>query len=214
LTKQLNAAVITEWHPFNVIDFQRLFASFDSFHTYAQSLELLAHDEENYGAYDVLVFYNLSIPTPEDGDPRRRYLERRLGENGGGIILLHHAIANYPDWTFWDTVCGISDRRFKYFPEQTARYTVTGNGDHPVLRGVNDFDMTDETYTMEEPSAANNVVMTTEHPNSMRAIAWTRSFKNSRVFCYQSGHDRSAYENLSFRTVLERGMLWAADRLE
>jgi type 1 glutamine amidotransferase len=215
LTKpSLKVAVVTEWHPFNVIDFQRLFATFDEFEVYIQSFELLAQDEENYAAYDVLVFYNLSIPTPAEDDHRRRYLLDRLGKSGQGIVLLHHAVLSYPQWPFWNAVSGTADRTFKYFPQQTVRFSVVDSGSHPISRGVRDFTMIDETYAMGEPSPDNDIIVTTDHPKSVRAIAWTRQFKNSRVFCYLSGHDRSVYENVSFRQVLRRGMLWAADRLE
>jgi hypothetical protein len=62
LPEQLTAAVVTEWHPFNVKDFQRSFTTFADFDIYMQSLELLATDEENQRTYNVVVFYNLSNP--------------------------------------------------------------------------------------------------------------------------------------------------------
>ena len=73
--------------------------------------------------------------------------------------------------------------------------------------------MVDETYEMVEPAANNVVLITAEHPRSMRAIAWTRQYKNSRVFCYQSGHDAVAYKNPNFQAILHKGMLWAAAKL-
>jgi uncharacterized protein len=210
LPSKLSAAVVTERHPFNVIDFQRLFANFDEFDTYIQSLELLATDEENQRDYDVVVFYNLSTQTPDEDDPRRRYLVDCLGQRNQGIVLLHHGIVNYRHWPFWDAVSGVGERAFQYFPEQKVDYKVENGGRHPVVRGVDDFAMVDETYTMAEPSPDSEILLTTQHPNSLKAIAWTRQYKGSHVFCYQSGHDRSAYQDANFQTVLKRGMLWVA----
>jgi type 1 glutamine amidotransferase len=46
----------------------------------------------------------------------------------------------------------------------------------------------------------------------MKTIAWTRQYKNARVFCYQSGHDNQAYANPNFRKVVARGIHWLAGR--
>lgn len=208
---KLKAAVITEWHPVDMIAFQTMFRQFEEFEVYVQSWDLFCQDGNN-GLYDVVVYYNLSIPTPENNDPRRRYLEEKLGSTGQGIVLLHHAILNYPDWDFWDEVSGVSDRSFKYFWEQTVRYDIA-DADHPITRGLRNFAMIDETYRMAEPGPDNRVLITADHPNSMKAIAWTRQYKNSRVFCYQSGHDDLAYGDVHFKEVLRRGMLWCARQL-
>lgn len=37
-------------------------------------------------------------------------------------------------------------------------------------------------------------------------LAWTRVYRGARVFCYQSGHDHQAYEDLRFRSVLANGI--------
>lgn len=212
MAPKLKAAVITEWHPVDVINFQRLFAAFEPFEIFIQSLDLFCQDDNN-DQYDVVVYYNLSIPTLDENDPRRKYLEERLGSTDQGIVLLHHAILNYPNWEFWSDVSGVSDRGFKYFWEQTVRYDVA-DANHPITRGLRDFAMIDETYTMAEPGADNQILLTADHPKSMKAIAWTRSYKNSRVFCYQSGHDDLAYKDVNFREILLRGMLWSARRLD
>lgn len=206
------AAVITEWHPVDMINFQRLFAEFDEFEVYVQSFDLFCKDERN-SEYDVVVYYNLSTPTPEEGDARRTYLEEKLGSTKQGIVLLHHAILNYRHWDLWTDVSGIGDRRFKYFWEQTVRCDPTA-ADHPITRGLRPFAMIDETYAMAEPNPDNDILLTADHPNSMKAIAWTRRYKQSRVFCYQSGHDDFAYRDRHFQEILRRGMLWCAHALE
>ena len=73
--------------------------------------------------------------------------------------------------------------------------------------------MLDETYVVAEPDADSEILLFTDDPKSMRSIAWTRRYKNARVFCFQSGHDHHAYENPNFRLVISRGIQWAAGRL-
>ena len=68
--------------------------------------------------------------------------------------------------------------------------------------------MLDETYVVAEPDADSELLLFTDDPKSMRSIAWTRRYKNARVFCFQSGHDHNAYENPNFRLVVSRGIQW------
>jgi type 1 glutamine amidotransferase len=72
--------------------------------------------------------------------------------------------------------------------------------------------MVDETYDMPEAGEGCEVLLTTAHPKSVRTLAWTRQYGNSKVFCYQSGHDNAAWSDESFRQVLSRGILWTAGR--
>ena len=54
----------------------------------------------------------------------------------------------------------------------------------------------------------------TDHPKmAMVAMAWTHPFKNARVLCLQPGHNNDSYADPNFRTVLSRGIQWAAGRL-
>ena len=45
------------------------------------------------------------------------------------------------------------------------------------------------------------------------ALAWTHTFGKARVFCFQLGHDNNSWAEPNFRTVLDRGIQWAAGRL-
>lgn len=211
MADKLKAAVITEWHPFDVMNFQRLFWGFDDMEAYFQSWDIFARDVSR-DAYDVVVYYNMSFPAPAQDDPRRRYMEDHLGSTPQGIVLLHHAILSYKEWPFWNDVSGVTDRRFKYFGGQELRFEIRAD-QHPITRGIEDFTFADESYLMAEPAGDNEVLITTEHPNSLRSIAWTRTYRNSRVFCYQSGHDNSAWSDANFRKILRSGILWAARRL-
>ena len=87
------------------------------------------------------------------------------------------------------------------------------NADHPITQGISDWDMTDETYTMRNAGPDSEVLLTAKHPKSMNTIAWTRSFRNCRVFCFQSGHDNETWVEPNFREVLRRGILWSARML-
>jgi len=42
----------------------------------------------------------------------------------------------------------------------------------------------------------------------MHGIAWTRTFRESRVFCLQSGHDSEAFADANFRRILANAIQW------
>ena len=84
---------------------------------------------------------------------------------------------------------------------------------HPITQGLAPWTMVDEVYKMQEPGPGSHVLLTTDHPDSLHALAWTRTVGQARVFVLASGHGAETYANPSFREVLRRGILWAAGRL-
>lgn len=213
MDKKLKAAIITEFHPIDMVEFHKLFWSFEEFDCYVQSFDMFVTDEKNRDTYDVVVYYNLSRPLLADDHKIRRYLEDKLGSTKQGILLLHHAILCYPGWDLFKDLTGITDRKFKYHWDQTVKYDIADT-EHPITRGMKHFAMIDETYEMEDPDVSLvTPLITADHPLSMKNIAWTRQYKNSRVFCYASGHDDMAYNDVHFKEVLRRGMLWCSNQI-
>lgn len=212
MSEKLKVAVVTEWHPIDVINFHSLFHSFGEFETYFQALETIATDDVNRDKYDTVVFYNLSLKNPEEGTVVRSFSEKHLGSTGQGIFLLHHGMLSYSGWPLWNAITGLESRDFKYHWDQTVRFDIADSG-HPITYGMRPWAMIDETYTMNEPGEDCHVLITADHPLSLKSIAWTREYKKSRVFCYASGHDDFAYKDQNFREIVRRGILWTAGRI-
>jgi len=89
--------------------------------------------------------------------------------------------------------------------------------DDPVMEGIGDFDYRSEQYYMHvDPS--NEVLATTtftgEHApwidGVVMPVACKRRHGKGRVFYSALGHVASEFEVPQMRTLLERGMLWAA----
>jgi type 1 glutamine amidotransferase len=160
------------------------------------------------------------LAPPEDGAElsrdQRRHLQviDSLGRTPQGIVLLHHALVAYLEWPLWSEIVGMADRGMSSY-HHDERVPVRVAADHPITRGLPDWEMTDETYVMRaaEPDQGNTILLTTPHDRSMRTLAWTRQHRESRVFCFQSGHDAQCWEHPSFRTVLQRGVPWCCGRL-
>ena len=210
--EKITAAVITGGHSFDVPGFHAIFRDMSEVDSYIQHLDNWVADIARVReAYDVLLFYNMPRGAPAADSKTRAVLEQ-LGSGGQGIFLLHHAILAYGDWPFWADLVGIADRRFGYDMNQDLSVEIA-DADHPITRGIPGWQMVDETYSMNSAGDDSHILLTTEHPKSMRTLGWAREFRQSRVFCFQSGHDNQTYVNPSFRQVLLRGIQWCARRI-
>ena len=216
--KVIKTAVITGGHDFDVVGFHELFRTLPDVNAYPQNMEDFVTDTGGArGQYEVIVFYNYHVPTPGTGPEEwassmKTALEQ-LGQSEQGILLLHHAIVAFPQWRLWTDICGIEKRAgIDGFVDQTLR-VEPASPQHPITRGLAPWEIVDETYVMDEPGEGSEVMLTTDHPNSMRAIAWARQYGRSRVMCYQSGHDNHTLIVPQFRTVIARGVQWLARRI-
>ena len=96
------------------------------------------------------------------------------------------------------------------------RVTIT-RPDDPVTQGVQDFDYRSEQYYMHvDPS--NEVLATTtfsgEHApwieGVVMPVVWKRRHGQGRVFYSSLGHVAKEFDVPEMRTILRRGMVWAA----
>lgn len=211
-------AVVTGGHSYDVRSFHGLFRGVSEADVYVQHMDDFASSsEEARNSYDVVLFYIMLTEGPKDdglpwysGKPKKAL--ESLGRSGQGIFVLHHAILAYPQWPAWNEIVGINDRKFAYYIGESLRVDVVGGG-HPIVKGMKPWDMVDETYAMADAGAGSEILLSVNHPRSMKHIAWTRTYKGSRVFCFESGHDNVTWRDPNFREVIRRGILWCAGRL-
>jgi hypothetical protein len=215
MREKLKVAVLVEVHPFDIMNFQNMLWSFDDCECYVQPADLFVQDNENNGKYDVVLYYCMNLPTPAEDSFLRKYIEEKLGSTNQGILLLHHALLSFPNWDFWDDVSGMKircvDGIFEFHQNEIVKYQLL-DIDHPILSDIEPCTIKDETYIMGEPVVGDNdILIQTANTNSIKNIAWTRKYKNSRVFCYASGHDNTTYSSEDFRRILHNGILWCAN---
>lgn len=206
----VKVAVLTGGHAYDVPNFEKLFQSLDGIQATIQTMEaFFALPAAERDAYDALLFYHMLMPTPTG--PAKEALEH-LGSTEQGLLVLHHALLAYPQWPVWTEIMGIADRKFGYHHDQKLHINVT-NVRHPITQGLKAWEMIDETYTMADAGQGSEILLTTDHPKSMKTIGWTRQYKKSRVFCFESGHDNQTWVSPDFREVLRRGLLWCARKM-
>lgn len=201
----MKIAVVTGEHGFREKDFDAVFRSMKDIDFIREDLDIFV-DDPNQKEYETVVFYNFHRPYPTDKQAKA-ILD--LTERGQGMVILHHAILAFPEWESYSDMCGIYDRDFDYSPKQTLHVQVS-DPNHPITKGLDNWEMGDETYLMKSAGEDSTILLTVDHPNSMDVIGWSREYGNSRIFCLQSGHDNVTYSDPNFRKVLQQGIEWCA----
>lgn len=166
--------------------------------------------------YDVILlhFQNWEVPGP--GIAARENL-RRFVVNGGGLVSVHFACgAWHGEWPEFETIVGRvwhGPKGLQHDPR--GRFLVRiMDEQHPVTRGIEDFETDDELYTCltgEAPihvlAEATSAVDGKEHP-----MVFVRSYGGGRVFLTTLGHDRVAFLSGAVPQLIRQGCLWASGR--
>lgn len=214
--KEIKTAVITGNHPFEVPEFVQFMRNLEGVDFYLQDIENFSADFSSVqNNYDVLLFYNMHMTPPILPDWCNRQVSDALNELGKqkqGIFCLHHGMLAFRDMPLWNEIVGIQNRKFKPHKNELVHVEIT-DPLHPVTKGMQPWDMLDETYAMDSAGEGSQVLLHTDHPRSLRTLAWTRQYKNSPIFCLASGHGKDTYSNPNFKTVVERAIYWLAGKI-
>ncbi len=218
-SKTIKVLIVTGGHAFEKPQFFEMFKANPDI-TFKAVEHPDAHALLGAGAakdWDVLLLYDLYQPI---SDQAKADFVARLKE-GKGLVVLHHAIANYQDWPEYAKIIGA-----RYYLQETevdgvkkARSAYQHDLDlpvkikdaqHPITAGLKDFVLHDETYKLFDISPDAHVLLTADHPASSPVVGWTKTYEQARVVYLQGGHDHLAYENPNFRQLVRQAINWAA----
>jgi hypothetical protein len=216
----INVAVITGAKSHDVIGFYHLFHHLAGINSYIQHLDDFASAPERVrDSYEAVLFFFMMLEGPTDeglpgycGKPKLAL--ERLTQTGQGIVVLHHALLAYPKWSLWNHLVGITDRHLSSYKHDEQIPLKVVDKDHPITQGLSDWTIVDETYQMASATGNHHSLLTTTHPQSMGTLAWVHQYQNSKVFCFQLGHDRQAWEDKNYQTILKRGIEWSCGRIK
>jgi uncharacterized protein len=125
-----------------------------------------------------------------------------------GGQFAHHAGKDPKDRT--------GEQSDNYIP-YTVHMTALGKT-HPITAGIDDFDLVTEQYWVLSDEYNDVLATTTQtvrpwdawnRPVTAPAI-WTRAWGKGRIFVSAPGHRLEIVDNPNVRTIIERGMMWAA----
>jgi type 1 glutamine amidotransferase len=166
--------------------------------------------------YDVLALYDF---TQELGEEGRRHL-REFVESGKGVVVIHHAIADYNSWSWWwqEVVGGryllkpdndISASSYKEGEDLIIRPTAER---HEILAGIGPMHLRDEAYKGMWISREAKVLLTTSNPHADGPVAWVSPYPKSRVVYIQLGHGPEAHRYPAYRQLVRNAILWSGGR--
>ncbi len=214
-TNPVRGLLITGGHDHEAA-FYTLFAGDDDIAGMPVETSATAFQNDIRGKYDVVILYDFSRTLSETG--RKNLLDYIA--SGKGLVVLHHALLDYPDWNHWSN--HIVGGRYRLKPEGGAPSSTVKNGqqlfvspagDHPITAGIGPFHIEDETYKRMYLSPSARPLLTTDNPASDPVIAWIGPGEGSRVVAIQLGHGPTAFSNPAYRKLVKNAVLWSARRL-
>ncbi len=136
---------------------------------------------------------------------------------GGGFAVIHASTACFPTWPEYRDLIGL------YWEEGTAGHAAVhaftvqpARQGHPITRGMQPFEITDELYQRLTLGPRARVVSTafsdpahggTGGEEPMAAVT---EFGEGRCFTIVLGHDDRALDSDGWRLLFTRGLEWAA----
>ena len=175
-------------------------------------------DSSALAKYDVVMLHFQNRDQPGPGQHARENL-RRFVESGKGLVLVHFACgAWFNEWPEFEKLAGRvwfgpnppAGRR-QHDPHGPFRVEFT-NRDQLIVRGIADFDTTDELYTclvgdypIEVLAQAKSKVDGKSYP-----MAFISHYGKGRTFHCTLGNDVKALSVPEVQELYRRGCAWAA----
>jgi len=218
--KPIRILVVTGGHAYKTEQFNQMLARLGPDITYEIAGFPKAFDmflPENRDKYDVLVFYHM---WQKITDAQEEVFAECISQ-GKPVVALHHSICAFDDWPeYWNIIGGkychkptnIKGKEYQpcsYIHDVHFNVKVT-EIEHPVTKGVSDFEIFDETYKGYYVEEGVTPLLTTEDPSSNSIIGWTKKYNKARIVVLQSGHDVPTFENPHFRKLLKQAVIFAS----
>ncbi len=218
--EKIKAVVVTGGHAFEHKPFISLFNGYDDIEYVEVQLKDDSEIFEDISGwdYDVIVFFNMT----QKISPKRRENFTKLVKDGPGVVALPHSMGSYLEWPEYikiiggrynlkaSEVGGVKREASTY--KHDADYTVhIEDTQHPITRGLSDFQVHDETYKKCSFETDNRLLLTTNHPDSDRELGWVRSYGKGKVCFIMVGHGPSVYANPTYRQLVARAIRWSAN---
>ena len=252
---EINLLVITRGHPFERDPF---FEMIDSLgfqwshieHPAAQNF----FEADNIKKYNAILFYDMpglnfeSNPNEESFfvNPseyfKKNFIDRL--NDGIGCVFLHHSLAG---WPLWDEYSEIVGGKFLYKPGKVrgvespdsgyrhcVDYKVKPVGDHPITKGLEEFEIEDELYLAHVFEDSINPILKSNysfkkdnfysasnalagnlnsnenwnHDDGSNLVGWTKNYKKSAITYLQFGDGVKSYKNENVRNLVRRSISW------
>ena len=140
--------------------------------------------------------------------------------DGHGYVSIHGADNAAADWSDdWREMLGGVFSHVGQPDSKTRKGTFKvkiASADHPVTKGLADFELKDELYYNLQMRTKVEPLATTEHAGATWPVAWVKPFGKGRVFHTVFGHrdfgtgKDDPLRNASFGKLVTQGVDWVA----
>jgi len=160
-----------------------------------------ALNSANLSRYDALMIYaNHTTITP---DQEKALLD--FVNSGKGFLPIHCA-----SFCFQNSPAYIALVGAQFLKHGTGEFTTTiVQPNHPVLDGVQPFQVWDETYVHTKINPDKTVLMERVDDTGREPWTWVREQGKGRVFYTAYGHDERVWGHPMFQRLVRNGILWA-----
>ena len=215
---KIRVLIVTGGHDYDKESFNAMFSGMSRYISFEiiefpKAYEMFS--PENTDKYDVLVFYHMWQSISEE---QKKALSDCIF-NGKPLIVLHHSICAFDNWEEYTHIIGgkyfhqLSVLNGKEYPASSYQHDIRFmvkvlDSNHPVTRGLKDFEVFDETYRdfYVEPDV--KPLLQTAESSSTPTIGWTKQSGKGHVVTIQSGHGTATFENPSYRRLLLQAIQW------
>ena len=161
----------------------------------------------------VLMYHRADAVDAEQQAALLEFLQR-----GGGVVVLHHALANYAEWQHWwrDHVGGlyVMPNHPEMIPSQYShafRGAAAVAQPHLVTARLGDFlYLRDESYDRLWVAEEVSVLLRTSVSGSDSRLAWIGPSPSQRVVYIQPGHEELTLIDPAYLMLLEDALRWTA----
>ncbi|MCX8065149.1 MAG: ThuA domain-containing protein [Candidatus Hydrogenedentes bacterium] len=220
MEEKIKVAVIIGGHDYDKKAFEEMWASFSDFSVEYFNYrvgECKFFDNPPSDKWDVVVFYNMNQQL--NRKQQKNFLEYL--KQGRKMIFLHHAVSAFPKWEEFPKILGgryfLEDKtewEGRTYPRSTYKHDVKVNikvieKEHPITKDVGDFEEIDEIYGNYYVSPSVKLLLATEHPESVPALAWINGYLNGEILFIQPGHGPQVFSNPQYRKLIHNAVMWA-----
>ena len=171
---------------------------------------------DNLKKYDVLLLLQLKT---ENGDLPEEVKQGIVDflKGGGGLVVMHFAVANVQQWRDSIDIFGAMwvDGKSTHGPYHEFRVDMADEA-HPIVQGVKPFITQDELYFNLLMRPDMHVIMTANEERGGHTVAEpmlvTHYYHNARCVYFALGHDVTSTKPPEYRKIIVQSIEWAACR--
>jgi len=134
--------------------------------------------------------------------------------SGKGVVAVHFACSSFQDWKEYGDLLGRVWKKGVGGHGPFGKFTVKiTDQEHPITKGLTDFEASDELYAKLTGDADIQVLATaySDWSKKVEPIVFVKSYGKGRVVQNVLGHGLPAREDANFQKLLVRCVDWAAN---